>query len=276
MRIMRKALAPLAVGAALLFAAGTASADVFGTAFVNVTKDVLILETITVTKDVFIFADVDVEAVKAAESLAVVNQDNNNNEACENCAEKRDKIIDSIGGGGANNGITTVNQASGNNVNQGTAIAVAIDEGKNGNGEEPPPGGEQLGPGFAEAQAAGEQRNHTNIVDSESIIFRDSLIQNSVNDNSGITAVNQATGNMINQANIVSLALSLEAGVALSEGLLGQDNTGNLNDEFDVNKTAKIIGSVNGNMGITQVNQSAGNLANQANAVSVAATISGL
>jgi hypothetical protein len=275
---MRKALAPLAVGAVLLFAAGTASADVFGRAIVRVTKDVLIFETINVTKNVTIFGDVVVEAVKAAESLAVVNQENSHNEACENCAEKRDHIINSIGGTNANpnNGITTVNQASGNNTNQGTAIAVAIDNGKPPTDPPTDPPQQVPGTGFAEAQAAGEQRNNDNFVDSISIIFRDALILDSINGNVGITAVNQATGNMINQANIVSLALSLESGVALSEALLGQDNRNNTNLEADINKNATITGSIHGNMGITQVNQSVGNLSNQANAVAVAATISGL
>jgi hypothetical protein len=273
MRILRKALAPLAVGAALLFAAGTASADVFGTAFVNVTKDVLIFETININKNVTIWADVVVEAVKAAESLAVINQENSFNHACENCAEKRDNIIGSVTG---DNGITSVNQSAGNNNNQGTAIAVAIDA-EGPPTPDPDPDPQQVpGTGFAEAQAAGEQRNNDNTVVSDSIIFRDALIDNSVNGNVGITAVNQATGNEINQANIVSLALSLEAGAALSEALLGQDNRNNSNLETDIAKSATITGSIHGNLGITQVNQSAGNLANQANAVAVAATISGL
>jgi hypothetical protein len=262
MRLLGKALAPLAVGAALLFAAGTASADVFGQAFVNVTKDVLILETITITKNVTINATVTIVPEKAAESLAVINQNNTFNEACENCAEKKDNIIDSVTGNG---GITTVNQAGGNMNNQGTALSVAIDK-------DEPTDPEDLD-GFAEAQAAVDQENLDNLVVSIQIIFRDALIQNSINGNVGITGVNQATGNINNQANAVSLAVSLNGGVALSEGLLGQEISGNQNFEADIFKTATISGSISGNTGVTQVNQSAGNLGNQANLVSVAATI---
>jgi hypothetical protein len=265
MRLLGKALAPLAVGAFLLMTGGNAFADVFGTAQVFVTKDVLILETIIIAKDVFIEADVIIEPEKAAESLAVINQTNFNNEACENCAEKMDSIIDSVTG---NDGITTVNQAGGNMNNQGMALAVAIDKEDPTDPDAPD--------GFAEAQVAVDQENFSNLVESIQIIFRDALISNSINTNTGITGVNQATGNINNQANAVSIAVSLSGGVALSEGLLGQETSGNENLEFDIFKTATISGSISGNTGVTQVNQSAGNLGNQANLVSVAATIGGL
>jgi hypothetical protein len=265
MRLLGKALAPLAVGAFRLMTGGNAFADVFGTAQVFVTKDVLILETIIIAKDVFIEADVIIEPEKAAESLAVINQTNFNNEACENCAEKMDQIIDSVTG---NDGITTVNQAGGNMNNQGMALAVAIDKEDPTDPDAPD--------GFAEAQVAVDQENFSNLVESIQIIFRDALISNSINTNTGITGVNQATGNINNQANAVSIAVSLSGGVALSEGLLGQETSGNENLEFDIFKTATISGSISGNTGVTQVNQSAGNLGNQANLVSVAATIGGL
>jgi hypothetical protein len=265
MRLLGKALAPLAVGALLLMTGGNAFADVFGTAQVFVTKDVLILETIIIAKDVFIDADVIIEPEKAAESLAVINQTNFDNEACENCAEKMDSIIDSVTG---NDGITTVNQAGGNMNNQGMALAVAIDKEDPTDPDAPD--------GFAEAQVAVDQENFSNLVESIQIIFRDALISNSINTNTGITGVNQATGNINNQANAVSIAVSLSGGVALSEGLLGQETSGNENLEFDIFKTATISGSISGNTGVTQVNQSAGNLGNQANLVSVAATIGGL
>jgi hypothetical protein len=265
MRLLGKALAPLAVGAFLLMTGGNAFADVFGTAQVFVTKDVLILETIIIAKDVFIDADVIIEPEKAAESLAVINQTNFDNEACENCAEKMDSIIDSVTG---NDGITTVNQAGGNMNNQGMALAVAIDKEDPTDPDAPD--------GFAEAQVAVDQENFSNLVESIQIIFRDALISNSINTNTGITGVNQATGNINNQANAVSIAVSLSGGVALSEGLLGQETSGNENLEFDIFKTATISGSISGNTGVTQVNQSAGNLGNQANLVSVAATIGGL
>jgi hypothetical protein len=269
MRILRNTLATLAVGAFLLVTAGSSFADVDARANVRVSKDVRIVEFIGIAKLVFIGAFVPVRAEKAAESLAVINQENEYNDACENCAEKKDLITDSVNN---NDGITTVNQAGGNMNNQATAISVAFDA------EEPPgdPDPQDDPAGFAESQAVVDQENHRNDVGSIQIIFRDALIEESINSNEGITAVNQATGNMNNQANIVSMAVSLEAGVALSEGLLGQDNHSNSNFEFDIFKTAKIIGSVHGNTGVTQVNQTSGNLANQANVASISLTLGGL
>jgi hypothetical protein len=249
--------------------AGSSFADVNARANVRVSKDVRIVELIAIAKLVLIVGVVLDRAEKAAESLAVINQENEYNDACENCAEKRDLITDSVNG---NNGITTVNQAGGNMNNQATAISVAFDNDKDPDDPEP----ENDSSAFAESQAVVDQLNHHNDVKSQAIIFRDALIEDSVNGNEGITAVNQATGNMNNQANIVSMAVALESGVALSEGLLGQDNHRNDNVEFDVFKTAKIIGSVHGNTGVSQVNQASGNLANQANVASISLTLGGL
>jgi len=100
---------------------------------------------------------------------------------------------------------------------------------------------------------------------------RDQLL-NSGAGNAGVLTINQAAGNMNNQANALSIALSLDAGVALSEADLGQFNTGNTVHETNVGtnlegaepKTARITASVNGNSGVVGVNQSSGNMANQA------------
>lgn len=271
MRILRNTLALLAVGAFLLVTAGSSFAEVDARANVRVSKDVRIAELIFIAKGVLIVGVVLDRAEKAAESLAVINQENENNHACENCAEKSDLITDSVN---FNSGITTVNQAGGNMNNQATTISVAFDNDKD-------PGDPGTDPqddpsGFAESQAVVEQDNEENSVFSHAIIFRDALMSESVNGNEGITAVNQAVGNINNQANIVSMAVSLNSGVALSEGLLGQESTDNRNIEFDVYKTAKIIGSVHGNTGVTQVNQASGNFANQANVASISLSVGGL
>jgi hypothetical protein len=88
---------------------------------------------------------------------------------------------------------------------------------------------------------------------------------------------------MNNQANALSLAVSLSAGVALSEADLGQVNTFNTVRESDatsggavrvgINKNADIVGSISGNTGVVGVNQAVGNMANQANVVSIAAAL---
>jgi hypothetical protein len=87
---------------------------------------------------------------------------------------------------------------------------------------------------------------------------------------------------MNNQANALSLAVSLESGgVALAEADLGQINVFNTVHESDsdpatppligVHKSANISSSVNYNIGVVGVNQAAGNMANQGNVVSIAA-----
>ena len=260
---MRKLL----VGAvsALALSVTPALADFETNADIRVDKDKRVVELIAKIKVVALVVVVADEPEKFAESMALFDQDNRNNEACENCAEKKDNITNSVT---FNEGITSVNQAGGNMNNQGTVISVAFDadgeNGDNGNGEPSPFSG------FAESQASGEQVNYQNTIDSIQILFRDSVITDSVNDNTGLTYVNQATGNMANQANALSVAVSLAPGIALSEADLGQLNAENDVFEFDIIKDSRILRSVNRNDGVTGVNQSSGNMANQANVVSIA------
>lgn len=279
--ILLASAAALAIG----FASSSAFADV--NLLVNVDKDkfISISETVSVTKDIDIIVDVNVLASKGAEAGSIVNQTNGGNLACENCAEKFDHINASING---NNGVTSVNQASGNNNNQGNVLTAAVDASEPGEDPPPPPppgggGGEPVAGGFAHAQGHVDQKNGTaflsgdgtaNRVDSAEILFRDALIAASVNDNNGLTMVNQATGQMGNQANAVTIAISLAAGgVALTESDLGQETTGNTSSETNVFKTTTIDGSINGNNGVTLVNQSAGNMGNQANNLSLGAAV---
>ena len=134
-------------------------------------------------------------------------------------------------------------------------------------------------------------REDGNLVDTVNLLFRDAVIANSINGNLGIVNVNQSAGTANNQANMVALAVSLVdeedegGGVALAEADLGQVNAFNRVQESDsdptsgsdpflgINKSATIVGSVNNNTGIVNVNQGAGNMANQANNVSAAAVI---
>lgn len=280
---MRKLLlAGTALAAACTLSSTNAWADVDAEATITKTKDIFVEESISVVKDVDLFAEVEREVNKAAESLAIVNQTNNDNEACSNCDEKQDFITDSFSG---NSGILTYNQAAGNMNNQGNVVSTSVDfEGEVPDPPPPPPpppnGEEPAGPGgFAEAQSHADQDNNDNLVDTVNLLFRDAHMTGSVNDNSGVAFVNQSSGNMNNQANSLALAVSLEVeGVALSEADLGQLNTNNFNGEsrrtadspVGINKTALMDGSVNGNQGIIGVNQSAGNLANQGNIFSVA------
>lgn len=305
---MRKLLM-LSVASVALLAGASAYADVTVTATIDKTKDITVTETITINKNVSATGLVNVVADKFAEADAIVNQSNHGNRACENCAEKTDQIgstdpsaaaDDSVSG---NTGYVSVNQAAGNMNNQGNAVSVAIDSGAFGGGPvvQPTTGGV----GFAEANASIEQINggfnstavegppsivsDPNIVDSINIVFRNALITNAINDNTGVVQVNQSPGQMNNQSNVLALAFSERpGGVALAEADLGQFNQGNLSLESDgqqvsgtaiigdgvgVNKTASITGSINNNIGIVGVNQAAGNMANQANIVSFSAVL---
>lgn len=264
----------------LLLGAAPAFADVEVNAHISKTLDMTVTENITVTKTVTLTATVDITPVKFAESDAVINQDNDDVHPCENCAERRDTLATT---GNNNHGVTTINQAGGNLNNQGAAVSVAIDV---GGGPVSPPDPANPGAGFAESSAATQQFNTNSEVLTVNVVFRDALITGSINSNTGIIYVNQAVGNVNNQANELSLAFSKrESGVAISEADLGQLNTvdhvaegGSVGDAAlpgsngaGVTKTATISGSVIGNTGIVGVNQASGNFANQANIVSFAA-----
>src|SRR5512145_3316403 len=152
---MRKLLVPIMATWLALLGVGVASADVFVFATIDKTKDVAITEEIQVFKDVDLDVLVPVRATKAAESDALVNQTNAENRACTNCDEKRDTIT---GSGNTNSGVLSINQAAGNMNNQGNAVSIAVDVIVTpGPGQEQPPDPESAG--FAEAQAAADQRN---------------------------------------------------------------------------------------------------------------------
>jgi hypothetical protein len=293
---MRKALLAGVAGWVVMAAApALADVDVFAT--IDKTKDVTVTETIDIFKQVDLEAFVTIVTDKAAESHALLNQRNQRNEACTNCAEKVAELVN--GTGNDNSGILTINNVAGNMNNQGNAIAVSVDFAGQRPGNGVPPNG-QADPGtfgFAEAQAAASQYNGSvgpdltsedgNLIDAQNLIFRDALISDSLNNNSGIVAVNNAAGNLNNQGNVLSIAFSLAPeGVALAESDLGQFNSFNRVFESDtetqdddgntvplgigINKQANITGSINGNTGVLGVNNASGNMANQANVFSVA------
>lgn len=312
---MRKALLVGGIATSALMAQ-SAWADVNVFANVEKTKTITVTELLVKAKSISVSSVVVVDVAKAAESLALVNQENTGNKACENCAERNDIIGGTLTGEGAinnNAGIVTLNQATGNMNNQGNNVAVAVDIGRGTPpppGEEPPPPQETGPAGFAEAQAHTDQRNGVrdlhvditrdpitgvvtsvgwgftgdgNVVDAINLVFREGGIDNSINLNTGVAFVNQAPGNMNNQANNLAMALSFPetVGVALAEADLGQYNAFNqvleTGDGFlpavGINKAARIGGSITGNAGIVGVNQAVGNMANQSNTMAVAAVV---
>ncbi len=237
-------------------------------------------ELIVKLKLVRLDAQLELVAEKFAEAEALIAQNNRFNTACENCAEKTSLIQGSIN---FNDGIVSQNQSVGNMNNQAIVLSIAIDaqqEPPNGNND---PGGSD---GFAEAQMVASQHSTDNRVNALNILFRFDTIESSINSNTGIVSVNQAAGSMNNQLTGMAIAISLLSGVALSEGDLGQENTDNLvvewsdvvlnNVVFKHDKRARIANSILNNSGIVAVNQATGNMANQANDLSLAAAVNAL
>ncbi len=246
-------------------------------------KRIVTVEAILVSTLVNAQATIRSAPEKFAESLVTANQNNVGNTACGNCAEKEDIIL---GSGNQNAGIISMNQASGNNSNQGTVVSVAIDaNAPPAPPPPPPPPGLPPPPpapnnvGFAHASAAATQSQTRNNIDTVNLVYRDATITDSLNQNQGLVYANQSSGNMNNQMNVLSLAYSLaSSGVALSEAALGQFNTAGrvgestqVGSTVGINKLSRISNSMNENVGILGVNQSTGNMANQANIVSIAA-----
>lgn len=273
---MRKLL--LGTAAALALSAGPVWADVITHGDIDKERDKLVFELVVKVKLAAVIVLVQDRPEKFAESEVVVNQRNQDNSACENCAEKEDLIDLSASD---NTGITSINQSAGSMNNQGTAIAFSIDVG-GGVPPDDPDDPDPVNTGFAEAVAVAEQINFANDVNTVNILFRNAIISDSGNNNAGVLYINQAAGNINNQTNALSVAVSLVPGIALADAALGQLNSGNtVSEDTDgtgsqggfVNKLASIGGtggSFNGNTGIIGVNQTAGNMANQANVVSLA------
>jgi hypothetical protein len=242
------------------------------------TKIINVNETIDINKTVDILVTVNSTVARAAEAEALINQNNEYNRACENCAEKRDIITGSLND---NNGVVDVNQAAGNMNNQGNAVSISVDD-RNVEAA-PPTESPKEGQSYAQAQAANEQDNHQNWVDATNLLEKSARITDSLNRNTGVVMANQAAGNMANQGNALAMAVGFgEGGVAIAESDLGQYNAFNIVNESGeevgevdgfIFKNATIENSINENSGVIGVNQTAGNNANQSNVVSFAVVI---
>ncbi len=245
-----------------------ALADVTVTTVITKEKDISVTETLTKVKEVFINVLTEDLLEGAAEVSAVVNVTNRENLVDRDTRlvgfniERFATIEDSIN---TNSGVLGLNQDVGNMVNQANVVSVGITESPTA---------------FTEAQAHVDQRNLDNDVFQNELTFdpatpdRSATITGSISGNTGIVGVNQNAGNMNNQTNAVALAVGLNAIVALSEADLGQVNSGNRVEESATVKLDLIQNSISGNAGIVSVNQSSGNMNNQAAVVSFAALTS--
>jgi hypothetical protein len=280
---MKKQL--LASAAILLGAVGFATpsvADVFVTGTWTKDVDITVLETILKTKRVTITVTTPLlEAASAAQAVAVHNQritnvqlDWRNTDAATagdpfNISKVPD-IASPLGGAppvgleahlnaiirngsfSDNVGVVMWNQDVGNNVNQANVLTAAVVQNA----------------GFAEATNGAAQH----ITDNRSVVIgffpfgtRLSSIQGSVNDNAGVTMLNQNSGFASNQYNSATLAVGIQGvAVALADADLGQWNQRNVTIDLSTIRINQIIGSINGNTGITAVNQNSGNFNNQA------------
>jgi hypothetical protein len=259
----------LALAVLIVAVAVPALADVTVTATIDKTKDKTVIETLTKDKDVIITVTSDLLLEGAAEVEAIVNVTNVGNtvdwdpEVSETSnISRHTTLADSVN---SNSGVLGVNQDVGNMVNQANVVSFGFTDSPTA---------------FLEAQAAADQVNTANqVFQNESELFdpgrldRSATIggeNGSINSNSGIVGVNQNAGNMNNQTNAVALAVGAGAFVALSEADLGQFNSGNLVEEIATNKADLIANSISGNAGIVSVNQSSGNMNNQAAVISMA------
>lgn len=270
---------PVAIALGTL--ATPASADVWVTAEVTKQKDVYVTETITKYKSVYIEVYFDEDLTGAAEAMAVVNVTNAANSVDDARVDSDPLdpfglqlhaiINDSIKN---NKGVVQFNQDVGNMANQGNILALASvgtpDEGALG--------------AFTDSQAAVDQLNLNNYVrwvedigddpdnpDYSNTPHKSAVIRGSILNNSGVIGVNQNAGNMNNQTNAVALAIGFDAKFALSEAMLGQENTGNVIDEIETVRVDRIVDSVSGNSGVVSVNQSSGNMNNQGSVVAFSA-----
>jgi len=257
MRIQHYLTSAAAIALIAGFAASSARADVLVTATIDKVKNVTVNETLTKDKFVDIDAVLDLDIDRGAESLALANQRLDVNTVVSeeaNTATITDSVID-------NNGLTQFNNAAGHLNQQGNLISAAVD------------GQQSEEEGFAEAQASAEQTLNGNIVTDEAGNTAETT--GSITGNTGVTHGNNVAGQMNQQLNALSLAVSFaasdEEALALSEADLGQFLTGNIVTS-EAGQTATISGSIVGNTGIVGYNQAAGAFNQQANVVAVSAT----
>ena len=264
---MKKTLLIVAI---LLVGVTSALADVTVTGDVDKTKDITVTEDMVITKDVDISVSVTADVNQGAEADSLLNQTNVENSVTRHEEAGRFDMIyrqavisGSVNG---NTGIVNLNQETGNSINQANLVEAAISwteaEGITG---------------FANSQASMEQINTGNTVvaveDSAAGPQKADVIGGSIRGNTGIVNVNQSVGNMNNQANQIVFAVASEALVALAEADLGQTNASNTVREVGTVRIDMIDDSINGNRGIVNVNQSAGNMNNQANVISISASV---
>ncbi|MCJ7617285.1 MAG: hypothetical protein MUO43_12200 [Desulfobacterales bacterium] len=178
-------------------------------------------------------------------------------------------------------GIINVNQSPGSINNQGNAVALSYSDIPATVTEVTDPlkgETEYMGGVFLHAESSAELINGGlddvvdsigagNVVTADPGTTRTNTIDGALNGISGILGVNQSAGNINNQNNAASLSVG-SAVAALSEADLGLYNVGNVSNENGTVTTDSITNAALASAsGIIGVNQSSGNMNNQANVV---------
>ena len=151
----------------------------------------------------------------------------------------------------------------------------------------------QVYEGAAEADAVSNQLNERNDVRGNIQgstptrpaygINRHALIDESINTNRGIVGVNQDVGNMVNQGNVVAVALTASPS-SVTNSQAEADQVNRFNNVLQLerltlregqivsppDRSATIDDSINGNSGVIGVNQNSGNVNNQLNKLALA------
>lgn len=254
---------------------------------VNASMDVTKAKLVAIFQPTIIVKNVDLQVVyrgtltDGATAQALVNSSSTDNRVTWSVDNDREDGVNTAGNRSdmrivrkaltensvlRNAGIGQLNQDTGNFANQGNVISAGLDFGKDA---------------FANAEAYAEQITSGNSVfHSEGTVAPrdnppiDAVVTNSFNTNQGVFMGNQNSGNVNSQHNVLALAVADSAVWALSDAGLNQVNSGNVAFETNSVKRDLITNSVNGNTGIVMVNQTVGNMNNQATVVSVAALTS--
>jgi histidinol phosphatase-like PHP family hydrolase len=272
------------------------TADIFKDKDITVTMDVTKTKTLTIT-----VTGVEANFTGAAEADAIANQRNqlNSVDGVDGIAGIGDAAIFGIhkvatitNSVNDNEGVVGLNQDNSNMVNQGNLVSVAVTNtgafANNGEGgfdssaTNSQAEAEQINgfDGLGLPTGPGEFGEPSNTVvhteqppegmdPEEQITAVIGGDEGSINDNTGVVGVNQNAGNMNNQLNALAMAVGLGSKFALSEAALGQSNVGNDLEAINTVKSDLITNSVNKNTGVVGVNQSVGNMNNQASVVSM-------
>jgi hypothetical protein len=267
MKVFGKILS-MATVALLAVGVGTAAADVFVTGTVTKTKTKKVQEFVTISKNVNVKVDVKPTLDAAVESEVIKNQrnefhcqskvtcDNPNFTTSGSFVDNSDSAASISGAVAGVNGVVQINQSPGNINNQANEGSVV--SGSNT-------------ATFVHSEVSVEQVNQVNDVVANTVTNSTLITGPGTLGVAGIAQVNQSAGDLNNQNNSLSAALSDNGAVALSEVDLGQFNTAQLVDLTAVNRTDTInADALDGYSGVVLINQSSGYANNQANLVSLA------